>query len=417
MSMTQTAPPLSDSERARGGRLAVASNVPGMTFLTAFTGQLATLALISLGTSETLIGVQSGLHLGFQGLQLPALRFVGWFSKRSILVAGQLFAQFATLPLMFFAVLTSLEPATARAIVFASLVLTSIGLNFADLVWFPLLRGYLDPDRIGRFFGVIRSTWHVGVILFFLGGQYWLAGHPGAFGLLFAVAWLAGALRVALLWRLPERSERSATRIRAREALALVRSDRRMRRYLIGICWGAGVRVSVLPFTIVMLRRTLGFSDSEVLLTTIAQFSGGLVSLYLWGALVDRVGPYVVFRFTSLATAALYVGLSQLDSSSSFTLVAAVVFFFLHAVLSAGYGVSDTRVLFELSPPEAPARALVVGGSLTGLAIGLSPALVGTVLDPLLARATDPLSVYHGFFWLAAAVQAVSFLPLRIFRR
>ncbi len=417
MPITAPAPPLSDSDRTRGRWLAIASNVPGMTFWTAFTGQLATLALISLGASETLLGVQSGLHLGFQGLQLPALRFVGWLSKRSILVSGQLFAQVAALPLVFFGVVAALEPSTARAIVFASLVLTAIGLNFSDLVWFPLLRGYVDADRIGRFFGVIRSTWHVGVILFFLGGQYWLAAHPGGFGLLFGVAWLAGALRVALLWRLPERSERSATRIRAREALALVRSDRRMRRYLIGICWGAGVRVSVLPFTIVMLRRTLGFSDSEVLLMTIAQFVGGLVSLYLWGALVDRVGPYVVFRFTSLATAALYVGLTQLDSGSSFTLYAAVAFFFLHAILGAGYGVSDTRVLFTLAPPEAPARTLVVGGSLTGLAIGLSPALVGTALDPLLARAADPLTVYHGFFWIAAALEALSFLPLRVFRR
>lgn len=411
------APPLPESERTRGRRLAITSNVPAMTFWTAFGDQLPTLALISLGASETLVGVQSGLRLGFQGLQLPALRFVGWFSKRSILVSGQLFAQFAALPLVFFALLRSLEPETARAIVFVSLVLTAIGLNFSDLVWFSLLRGYLDPDRIGRFFGVIRSTWHVGVILFFVGGQYWLAGHPGGFGMLFTVAWLAGALRVALIWRLPERSERSAVRIRAREALALVRSDRRLRRYLIGICWGAGVRVAVLPFTLVMLRRTLGFADSDVVLTTIAQFSGGLVSLYLWGALVDRVGPYFVFRLTSLAIAALYVGLTQLEAGGSFTLAAAIAFFFLHAVLNAGYGVSDTRVLFELAPPEAPARMLVVGGSLTGLALGLSPALVGAVLDPLLARAADPLAVYHGFFWIAAALQAVSFLPLRIFKR
>jgi len=415
--MPEATPPLSDSERARGRRLAVASNVPAMTFWTAFTDQLPTLALVSLGASETLVGVQSGLRLGFQGLQLPALRFVSWFPKRSILVSGQLFALAASLPLVFFAALAALEPGTARAIVLASLVLTAIGLNFSDLVWFPLLRAYVDPDRIGRFFGVIRSSWHVAVILFFVGGQYWLAAHEGAFGALFAVAWLAGALRVALIWRMPERSERTGGRIRAREALALVRRDRRLRRYLIGICWGAGVRVSVLPFTLVMLRRALGFADSDVVLTTIAQFSGGLVSLYLWGALVDRVGPYVVFRFTSLATAVLYVGLAQLDSGGSSTLLAAVAFFFLHAILGAGYGVSDTRVLFELAPPEAPARMLVVGGSLTGLALGLAPMLVGALLDPLLARAADPLAVYHAFFWLAAALQAVSFLPLRIFKR
>ena len=222
---------------------------------------------------------------------------------------------------------------------------------------------------------------------------------------------------MALIWRLPERSERTSDRIRAREAIALVRSDRRLRRYLIGICWGAGLRASVAPFTLVMLRRALGFADSDVVLTTIGQFCGGLASLYLWGRLIDRVGPYVVFRFTALAMAALYVGLAQLESGGSFTLVAAVAFFFLHAVLGAGYGVADTRVLFELAPAEAPARMLVVGGALSGLALGLAPALAGAVLDPLLARASSPLSVYHGFFWVAAALQTFSFLPLRIFKR
>jgi hypothetical protein len=415
--MQPAAPPLSDAERARGRRLAVASNVPGMTFWTAFMDQLPTLALVSLGASETLVGVQSGMRLGFQALQLPSLRFVSWFSKRSILVAGQLFALAASLPLVFFAALAALEPGTGRALVMSSLALTAIGLNFADLVWFPLLRGFIDPERIARFFGVIRSSWHIAVILFFVGGRLWLAGHPGAFGPLFAVAWIAGVLRVALLLRLPERSERTGERIRAREALALVRSDRRLRRYLLGICWGGGLRVSVLPFTLVMLRRTLGFADSDVVLTTIAQFSGGLLSLYFWGALVDRVGPYVVFRFTAIATAALYVGLAQLHSSGSSTLLAAVGFFFLHSVLGAGYGVSDTRVLFELAPPEAPARMLVVGGALTGLALGIAPMIAGALLDPLLARAADPLAVYHGFFWVAAGLQAVSFLPLRIFQR
>ena len=393
MSTIPAAPPLSASERARGRRLAIASNVPGMTFLTAFTNQLPTLALVSLGASETMVGVQSGMVLGFQALQLPALRFVSWFTKRSILVTGQLFALAASLPLVFFTAVSALEPETARVVVLVSVALTAIGLNFADLVWFALLRAYLDPGRIGRFFGVIRSSWHIAVIVFFTGGQYWLAGHEGAFGALFGVAWLAGILRVALIWRMPERSERTGDRIRARDALALVRRDPRLRRYLIGVCWGAGVRVSVLPFTLVMLRRALGFANSDIVLTTIAQFSGGLVSLYLWGALIDRVGPYAVFRFTSLATAGLYVGLAQLDSSGPSTLLAAVVFFFLHAVLGAGYGLSDTRVLFELAPPEAPARMLVVGGSLTGLALGLSPMLVGALLDPLLSHAADPLTV------------------------
>jgi len=417
MSTTQLAPPLSDSERARGRRLAIASNVPAMTFWTAFTDQLPTLALVSLGASETLVGLQSGLRLGFQGLQLPALRLVSWFSKRSILVTGQLVAQAASLPLVFFAALASLEPETARALVFASLVFTAIGLDLSDLVWFPLLRGYVEPERIGRFFGVIRTSWHVAVILFFVAGQLWLARNDGAFGTLFGVAWVLGMVRVWLIARLPERSERSGERIRAREALALVRANPRLRRYLIGTTWSTALRISVLPFTLVMLRRVLGFDNADVVFTTIAHFMGGLVSLYLWGVLIDRVGPYVVFRFGALASAALYVGLAQLDAPGSATLSAAIGFFFLNSVVNAGYGVADTRVLFELTPPEAPARTLVVSSVIGGLVCGIAPALVGALLDPLLARAADPLTVYHGFFWIAAALQSVSFLPLRVFKR
>lgn len=415
--MQPVAPPLSESERARGRRLAIASNVPGMTFWTAFTGQLPTLALISLGASETLVGLQSGILFALQALQLPALRLVSWFSKRSILLVGQLVAQLASLPLIFFGSLLALEPASALTIVFAALAITAAGLNLSDLVWFPTLRGFVDTDRIGRFFGTIRTTWHLAVIVFFVGGQWWLARHDRGFGSLFAVAWLLGLVRMALIARLPERSERSATRIRAREALALVRQDVRLRRYLIGTTWSAAVRVSVIPFTLVMLRRALGFDNADVVLATIAQFLGGLVSLYLWGILIDRIGPYVVFRFGALTSAALYVGLAQLDSPGAATLAAAIAFFFLNAVVNAGYGVADTRVLFGLAPPEAPARTLVVASVIVGSVCGMAPALVGAVLDPLLTHASDPLRVYHGFFWIAAALQSVSFLPLRIFKR
>lgn len=411
------APPLDEAERARGRWLAIASNVPAMTFWTSFTGQLPTLALVSLGASATLIGVQSGLQLGFQSLQLPALRLVSWFPKRQILIAGQVIAQVSSLPLVFFAAIAALDHGTAQAIVFAALVGTAIGLDLSDLVWFPLLRAYVEPDRIGRFFGTIRTTWHAAVIVFFIGGQLWLARHDDGFGLLFGVAWVLGGLRIALIARLPERSERTGERIRAREALALLKRSPRLRRYLIGTCWAAAVRVSVLPFAIVMLRRALGFSNADVVVATIAQFVGGLVSLYAWGALIDRLGAYVVFRFTSLALAAAYLGLAQLESASGTTHAVAIAFFFLQALLGAGYGVADTRVLFELTPAEAPARTLVVVGVIGGVTCGLAPMLAGAVLDPLLARSPDPLPVYHGFFALAALLQALSFLPLRVFRR
>jgi Na+/melibiose symporter-like transporter len=410
------APPLSESERARGRRLAIAGNAVGLPFSIAFTEQLPTLALLTLGANETLIGLQSGLARGLFVLQLPGLRLVSWFSKRSLLVTGHGIALIASLPLVFFSALQTLEHELALSVVFASLVLTALGVSLCELVWFPLLRGYVEPDRIGRFFGAVRTTWHVTVIAFFIGGRFWLAEHPAAFGALFGVAWLLGAARTPLIYGLPERSERTATRIRARDALALVRSNVRLRRYLLGTTGFAALRTAVMPFALVLLRRELGFSDANVVLTTIALYLGGLVSLYVWGTLIDRLGPYLVFRTASLASGALYVGLAFLDAAGTATLPCAIAFFFAQSVLAAGFGVADTRVLFELTPPESPAPTIVLSSVAIGVACGLAPLFAGIALDATLARVEQPLSAYRGFFLIAAALQSLSFLPLRTFK-
>ncbi|HTO08028.1 MAG TPA: MFS transporter [Myxococcota bacterium] len=388
-----------------------------MTFWTAFAEQLPTLALVSLGASETLIGVQSGMRLGLAGIQLPALRLISWFPKRQILIAGNLLALAASLPLVFFGALASLEHDTALTIVFAALAFTALGLDLGDLVWFPLLRAYVEPDRIGRFFGTIRTSWHAAVIVFLVGGQLWLARHENGFALLFAIAWLLGLLRLTLVWRLPERSELGGERLRARDALALVRDDPRLRRYTLGICCHYGVRSAALPFALVMLRRALGFSNSDAIETTIAIYVGGIVSLYVWGAVIDRFGPLVGFRTAALGMGALYLGLAFIEPMGAATSLFAIGFFFSHALLAAGFAVADTRLLFELAPPEAPSKVLVVTAVIEGVVCGIAPAIAGSVLDPLLAHAPQPLPVYHGFFAVMALGMSLSFLPMRVFRR
>ncbi len=411
------APPLSDAERARGRRLAITSHPAGMTFTMVFTDYLPTLALVSLGASETLVGLQSGLRTSSTILQLPTLRAVGRFSKRTILVTGQIVALLTSLPLLFFGTLAALDGQAGVTIVFASLALTAIAIKVGEAVWFPLLRGYIEPDRIGNFFGIIRSGWHLALIVFFLGATFWLGEHEGSFGPLFAVAWALGVVRILLISRLPERDERTGERVRMREALALLRDQPLLRRYLLGVSWCSAVRHVVTPFAIVMLRREVGFTSAEVIYTTVAVFAGGLVSLYLWGHVVDRAGPEPVFRWTALALGALYLCLLGVSEPGDLVLLGMIAFFFLQAVLSVGHGVADTRVLFELTPAEAPARMLVIGGAAAAVLAGSAPIVAGLVLDGLLSDSPRPLAVYHGLFAICAVLQALSFLPLRAFRR
>lgn len=414
------APPLDEAARRRGRRIAISSHPLGMTFSLVFTQHLPTLALVSLGASEAVVGLQSGLG-AMDLLRLPALRAVSVLSKRSILIAGQVVALLAAAPLLVFPMLLDQsrrgDGDRAVAVALISLVGVTAAVRVAETVWFPMLRSYVEPERIGRFFGALRSGWHLALIVYYVGASLWLRDSPDSYGPLFAVAWGCGLLRILLIRRLPERNERTGQRIRAREAIALLRHEPRLRRYLLGVGFAASIRNSVVTFLIVMMRREVGFSDAEVLYTTAASFAGGLASLYPWGRAVDRVGPAPIFRATALAGALLIASLVFVDHATTATLVGLIAFFFVFSVLNAGFGVADTHVLFGLAPPEAPARTLVIAAVVTSLLGSLSPLAVGGGLEWLLAgRESGRIVVYHGFFVGAAIVYAMTFVPLRRFR-
>ena len=388
-----------------------------MTHRTVFGNELPTLALVSLGASETLVGLQRSFGPGSALLQLPTLRAIGRVRKRTLLLVGHCLALFAGAPLLFFGWLDGLPEGVGTAIALASLALVAVGVAMGDTVWFPLLRGYVERDQVGRFFGTLRTGWHVALIVYFLGAQRWLATHPNDFAPLFAVGFALGVLRIALIARLPERSERTGEPIRVREALALFRTERRLRRYLTAVCLQGMVLRTALPFAIVMMRRAVDFTDAQVLWTTVATYAGGLAALYGAGRLVDRAGPAPVLQWTSLGMALLLLSLLGVSAPGPSTVAFMIAFFFLYSALSAGFGVADTDVLFHLAPDHAPARMIVIS-SVTVNALGaLAPILAGVAIQLALARGVAPLEVYHVFFGVAALLQGIAFLPLRGFRR
>lgn len=385
----------------------------------ALSEHLPTIALVALGAGESMIGAQSSIKTGATLLQLPTLRRVARIPKRRILVTGQLLAVVGMTPLLFFPLLAEAasrgDPRPAW-IALAALAVAAAGINISNTVWFPMLHAYMEPDRIGRFFAFLRSGWHLTLIVFYLGAARWLEHAPGEFGPLFGIVFALGLLRIALIARMPERNEMSAERIRLREAFTSILGSPLFRRYMLGVTAGHALRAAVLPFVLVLLQREIGFSQSEILLTTIATFAGGLVSLYGWGRLIDRRGPAPVFRAASIGMAVLTLGLLAVREGSDATLLVVIFFFFVYAILSVGFGIADTHVLFRLTPPEAPARTLVIAAVAVGLIASIAPLGAGIGLERALAGTSDRLLVYHRFFVLAALLQAVSWWPLRVFR-
>ena len=403
-------------ERARGRRLAIGSHPAGMTHRLVYTEQLPTLTLVALGASEAIVGLQSAFEPLGQLLQLPTLRLVGRYTKRSILVAGQSVSVLAGLPLVAFAALAALPAPAAIAVTLLSLAIATAGITVSDTAWFPLLRAYVEPERTGHFFGVLRTVWHFTLILYYVGAQRWLTAHPSSFAPLFGIATACGVVRALLITRLPEPPSERGDRPRIREALGLLRSDRALRRYLLGVGLCGGARRAAVPFAIVLMRRELGLSNADVLLTTLAFFAGGFVSLYVWGRAVDRFGPAPVFIATGIGLALLYAALLGVRASSG-ALAAMTVFFFLLNTCSAGFGVADTHVMFALAPVHAPTRYLVVADVVSSLVYGVAPFLAGIALDTAVSAGVTPLTAYRTLFGIAAVATVSSIVPLRRFRR
>ena len=409
---------LSDVDRARGRRLAIVSHPAGNAFAIALSEHLPTLALLALGAGEAVVGCQSAIKTGANLLQLPTLRRVARIPKRTILTRGHLLAVGGMLPLLAF---TPLREAAAEGdarpawIALASLAVASAGISISNTVWFPMLRAYVDPARIGRFFGLLRSGWHATLIAFYLGAAFWLARHPGDFAPLFGAVFALGVVRFLLISRMPEQSELTGQGIRVREAFALIRDSPQLRRLMMTVSTGQALRASILPFALVMLRREVGFSEAELLATTIANFAGGLVSLYFWGRVIDRRGAAIVFRATSIGMALLTLSLIAVSRGDENAFLGALLFFFLYAILSAGFGMADTHVLFKLTPVESPARTLVAAAVSVGLVAAIVPLGAGLGLELALGRTWDHLLVYHFFFAIAAGVQAVNWWPTRGF--
>ena len=141
------APPLDEAARRQGRRIAISSHPLGMTFSLVFTQHLPTLALVSLGASEAVVGLQSGLG-AMDLLRLPALRAVSVLSKRTILIAGQVVALAAAAPLLVFPILLDQsrrgDGDRAVAIALISLIGVTAAVRVAETVWFPMLRSYVE---------------------------------------------------------------------------------------------------------------------------------------------------------------------------------------------------------------------------------------------------------------------------------
>jgi MFS family permease len=310
------------------------------------------------------------------------------------------------------------DPATTGRILLIWVFVASLFNAVLGVVWNGWMHELVPARLRGRYFGQRNRFTQAATLLFVLAtgavlswGEY----SPRTFQLIIVVAC---GLRFVSLWyfvRMPEgRGPRRPTAVAKpfQEQLGIVR---RAHSFLLFVAFGATWAFASNcfgPFYHTFMFEQLNFSGFQVgLLATLVAF-GGIVSLPVWGSLLDRYG--------NKACMAVALGLWQVQNylwcfitpANSVILYA---MWFWGGALSAGFILGQFTILLKLIPAEARDLAIGINLAVTSLVAAISPILGGQVLALLLEGGRDPMDVYHLVFLVQPTVSLIGcILLLRI---
>ena len=169
-------------------------------------------------------------------------------------------------------------------------------LGFAG--WFPLIDDNVPDQSRGRFFGRLRTSWQIMLILCTVGVGLFLGEHPGVwrFQVLFAVALVANLIMTVGIMAIPEAPVTPPREFRSFwQRLSVPFGNRVFVNFLIfGALFNLAASV-VGPFGIRCMKDTLGAGDNFVVWMDTLSSIGAAVTLPLWGRFVDRFGSRAVF--------------------------------------------------------------------------------------------------------------------------
>jgi Na+/melibiose symporter-like transporter len=279
----------------------------------------------------------------------------------------------------------------------------------------------LVPSRLrGRYFSQRNRIGQGAILVFVLaagGVLSWGDYSARVFQAVIAGACLCRVISLYYFWQMP--GQRPAGRTQAAPpALPLIeqfRIVRGARSLLLFIAFGALWNFAANcfgPFYHVFLFEQLNFSGTQVGILATLTALGGMISLPVWGGLLDRFGNKPTMAVGLVLWQVQNFLWCVLTPANSVMLYA---MWFWGGCLSAGFVLGQFTLLLKLIPGEARSLAIGLNVAVTSLVAAISPVIGGQVLGWLLAHGYAALDVYHAVFLVQPVVALLAcILLLRI---
>lgn len=386
-------------------------------FFNAMTWQVALgTPLVLLAQALGATAFQVGLMYSFLFLMTPVQVFstalLPKFGYKRMMLFGWGTRAFCLLAPIYLALLAPVEPEPWHArLLIASIFLFALLRATGNCAFIPWMYSIL-PDKIrGRYFAVEQiysGVSGVGTLLF-CSFMFWVAPLFQAFVWQYAVALLGALLSWYALARLRDgpRPEAMDLNMVLREGPAICLRPGPYRRFLV-LSVAFAVTSAPLPaFAAYYLRVERGLDPSTIIIFTTLQYLGAISGALFTRNIIDRAGPRVFFALALvLYSIVAFAWWSFLRTGTELVMLLLGVYF-LHGVAASTWMSANLNYLPRLCTERDRPLRVSVHGATTALLAGLSPILLGRILQADSGGAAINATAFQGYFLFVIAMQLI----------
>lgn len=376
-------------ERERGLKALIWDGVCSSTMASLTGGVFLTAYALELGLSSSYIGLMAALPLLTQLTQLPGVVLVEQLRTRKLICVTA--SSLARLMWLWIAVLpfTGSTELISRGVLFA-LFVNGVFVALSNVSWNSWLHDFLPHETLGRFFSKrLRYSMVASMSAGFLAGawlDYWRSWQVGkevfGYSFLFAAGFLAGAVGVRFLSKIPE-PYMAEGKTDWRDIFTTPFEDLNFRNLLaFNAAWNFALNL-VGPFFAVYMLDVLKLPLKLVVLLTICNQLFSLVAFRWWGTLADRYSFKTVLNVCVPLHVVALVGwtFTTLPEKHFFTLPLLFILHGLMGITTAGANLAQSSIALKLAPPNQGTPFLAANNAVIALASGVAPIIGGRFAD------------------------------------
>lgn len=371
----------------------------------------------SLGASATVLGLLAGLMPLLVIAQLPAARYINRFGYRRFILIGWT----SRLSMAYLAVvipwLAFLDDATRLVLLASALIVFNALRGFFSSAWLPWIMLLIPAPIRGRHFARDQFSLNASSIIalalsgFILG----LGAGPWRFSAAFFFAALAGSASLFVLRRIPDPPPPPDTEPGRGPVPWLELAAHPPFRKLLyaNVAWSAAFG-GVVTFVLKFLREA-GWPEDRILYALSLSFLGGLLSPWMAGPRLDRLGSRPVLGVTMGLGAVIGVGwwwpaAGLVRPSWSLVLPLMALMGLINSLFSA----ANNRLALHLAPRMGRNHFFAIFMVVWQTTLGFSPVLWGLLLDAIGDRSTRAAGCdwnrYSVYFALVTAAFGVALI-------